>query len=241
MFNIDEYVNSRRAFLVKMLTSGMFAAVAPHLAHAQKRSPLTKGRSFYRIDGTVLVNGQRANEDTVVGVNDTVSVRDGQGMLAIGKDAFLLRDNTEVAFSGDEGDQRVVDGIRVVTGKLLSVFGRRSEGEDLNMKTGIATIGIRGTGVYLEASPDADYLCTCYGVVRVSIPGDVDSQATVQATHHEAPRYLVADAPRGRKIQKAPFINHTDEELTLIESLVGRSPPFGLQPNLYQGPRRRNY
>ena len=27
-------------------------------------------------------------------------------------------------------------------------------------------------------------------------------------------------------MQKAPVVNHTDAELTLLESLVGRKPPF---------------
>lgn len=245
MFDIDTYVNDRRAFLVKLLTAGMFGALAPHLAYAQRRSrraALATGRSFYRVEGTVLVNGHKAGEDTLVGPNDTVSVRDGQGMLAVGKDAFLLRDDTEISLSGQEGGRDdVVESIRVVTGKVLSVFGRREGGQDLTMRTGVATIGIRGTGVYVEASADVDYLCTCYGTVHINVPGDVDSKATVQAVHHDNPRYLVANAPRGRKIQKAPFKNHTDEELALIESLVGREPPFGLQPDLYRGPRRLDY
>ena len=245
MFDIDTYINDRRAFLVGMLTAGMFGALAPHLAHAQRRGDsggLGRNRSFYRVEGTVLVNGQKAHKGTLVGANDTVSVRDGEGMLAVGKDAFLLRSDTEIALSGGkDGSDEVIENIRVVTGKVLSVFGRRDQGEDLTMRTGVATIGIRGTGVYLESSPDVDYLCTCYGTVRVAMDGDVDSQATVQSDHHDAPRYLVGNAPRGRKIQKAPFKNHTDEELALIESLVGREPPFGLQPNLYRGPRRLNY
>jgi hypothetical protein len=41
-----------------------------------------------------------------------------------------------------------------------------------------------------------------------------------------------------RRIQPAGFINHTDLELTLIESLVGRNPPFSLFDEGYGGARR---
>ena len=30
----------------------------------------------------------------------------------------------------------------------------------------------------------------------------------------------------GKMMQKAEFINHTDEELVMLEKLVGRKPPF---------------
>ena len=36
----------------------------------------------------------------------------------------------------------------------------------------------------------------------------------------------------------APFIDHTDQELMLIEALVGRSPPFVFPRSDYLRPRR---
>ena len=45
---------------------------------------------------------------------------------------------------------------------------------------------------------------------------------------------LAAGAP-GSRIRPAPVINHTDAELTLIESLVGRVLPFGPSVNRYEG------
>ena len=51
---------------------------------------------------------------------------------------------------------------------------------------------------------------------------------------------MLADQPSGRAIRPAPFINHTDQELMLIETLVGRTPPFVFPKSDYTGPRR-NY
>ncbi len=58
--------------------------------------------------------------------------------------------------------------------------------------------------------------------------------------HHDAPRYILADAPTGEKIKSAPVINHTDEELELIESLVGRSVPFAFTGD-YDSMRKTKY
>ena len=37
-------------------------------------------------------------------------------------------------------------------------------------------------------------------------------------------------------IRKAPFKNHTDLELALIEGLVGREPPFAFTLELFDSP-----
>jgi hypothetical protein len=68
---------------------------------------------------------------------------------------------------------------------------------------------------------------------------DPASRETITAKHHDRPVYIVKDAPAGRGIRAAPFINHTDEELALVEALVGREPPFLFPKDSYGGPRRR--
>ena len=123
-----------------------------------------------------------------------------------------------------------------VTGALLSVFARRPH----RIAGPIATIGIRGTGVYVEVAEDHDYVCTCYGVTEIGTPDDPASTAVVEAGHHEA-RYVLAAGAPGARIQPAPFKNHTDAELTLIESLVGRVPEFKGDYEGYERPRRRTY
>jgi hypothetical protein len=62
--------------------------------------------------------------------------------------------------------------------------------------------------------------------------GDAAARETVRTTHHEQPRYVMATgAPQ--MILRAPVLNHNDAELILLESLVGRQPPFigrGVRP-----------
>ena len=49
---------------------------------------------------------------------------------------------------------------------------------------------------------------------------------------------MTADGPVGSRIREAPFINHTDLELILLEELVGREPPIGIAGVDYSAPRR---
>ena len=106
------------------------------------------------------------------------------------------------------------------------------------MSTPIATIGIRGTGVYMESDPDVSYLCTCYGKTQISSNEDPNDSIILETTHHDEPKYITKDARSGSRIIKAPFKHHTDLELKMLETLVGREVPFGLEGNLYGGARR---
>jgi hypothetical protein len=121
-----------------------------------------------------------------------------------------------------------------VTGAVLSVSRNRA----MKFFTPTSTVGIRGTGFYAEADPEQTYFCTCYGVVDVEASTDPASRTRVSATQHDRPLYIVKDGGRGKNIREAPFINHTDQELMLIEALVGRIPPFVFPRSDYLGPRR---
>jgi len=72
----------------------------------------------------------------------------------------------------------------------------------------------------------------------VQANSDPDSQETVAATHHDKPLYIVQGQSAGRNIRPAPFVNHTDQELQLVEAIVGREPPFVFPKADYSGPRR---
>jgi len=43
----------------------------------------------------------------------------------------------------------------------------------------------------------------------------------VLSRQHDRPLYILTGEPSGLNIRLAPFINHTDQELALIEALVG--------------------
>jgi hypothetical protein len=75
-------------------------------------------------------------------------------------------------------------------------------------------------------------------VTDIAAGNDPRSRTTVVAKQHDRPVYILAKAPPGESIRTAPFINHSDQELQLIEALVGRVPPFVYPLDEYRAPRR---
>ena len=220
----------RRRFLLQALAAGLFAVAPKGRTEVLGKVPhqLPPGKSIYTLNGTLRVNGVIANEDTIITANDQLQTdSNSQAIFAVGHDAFILRENSELKLSSDGV---LVEGMRLINGALLSVFGKSRH----HLETQTATIGIRGTGVYVEASADVSYICTCYGVTEIGASSTPENKETITSKHHDDPRYITAAG----EIQKAPFINHTDEELMLIETLVGRVPPFTLFNDSYGGPKR---
>jgi hypothetical protein len=168
--------------------------------------------------GEVTVNGKPAEAGSPVRPGDTIETgARGYATFVVGEDAFLVRANSRAEVIGSGA---LVSAMQLVTGKLLSVFG---SGRARRLVTATASIGIRGTGAYLEAEAARTYFCLCYGTADVAAATG-GAQETVTTTYHESPRYIYGDG-RSRAIVPAYMSNHTDSELMLLESLVGRSPP----------------
>lgn len=85
---------------------------------------------------------------------------------------------------------------------------------------------IRGTGVYLETDPELTCVCTCYGETDIATADNPTNSEAIASRHHDALRYVLADQAQLNRVQSAPFINHDDQELLLIETLAGRSTPY---------------
>lgn len=244
MSRFDDAEDPRRRWLIQALTAGFFGSGISNHVLAQQLfgsapSRLADGRSIYRLSGSVTVDGKPADLTTRIVPGSIVETgRDSEVIFAVGDNAFIMRANSRMVIEQSKTDTSVIAGLNLLAGRLLSVFGKKKE--PIQMRTRIASIGIRGTGVYLEAEPEQTYFCTCYGVADVASNEDPQSRDTVVAKHHDRPLYIVSGAPSGKNIRPAPFINHTDQELMLVETLVGRSPPFVFPKDDYQGPRR-NY
>jgi hypothetical protein len=178
--------------------------------------PLTPGiRSF---KGSVQVNGSSAKDGQLVLPGDTVVTgKASEVVYVIGNNAYLMREDSQVQF-GSDGMTAV---LRVVTGKLLAVFGPGNK--RIEMPT--ATVGIRGTACYIEATDAQTYFCLCYGTADITPKADPSQARTVVTRYHDTPFFIGADAA-SPLLKPAPVINHRDYELTMLEAMVGRLPPF---------------
>lgn len=192
------------------LTIGQ-SLVALNEARAAISPPGAAG--IHEYSGKLSVNGIPARSGTAIQAGDTIATGpDSHAIYIIGRDVHLQRDRSVVQIASG--------GLRVVTGKLLSVFGKG----DKKILTPTATIGIRGTACYIEAGTSSVYFCLCYGKAEIVPIDRPEAAQTIETLHHDHPLYIDADGQR----MKAPATvrNHSDSELTLLEALAGRRPPF---------------
>jgi hypothetical protein len=170
-----------------------------------------------KLEGSLRVNGLEARVGTPVKVGDRlVTGAKSEAVVVVGKDAFLMRSASVVEFKGEQG---VLHDLLIASGGVLSVFSKKP----VTIKAATASIGIRGTGAYIEVLSSEVYFCLCYGEASVAGPGMTDK--LVHTTHHEEPLLIRMDGSTLRA-DPGPFRNHTDAELVMLESLVGREPPF---------------
>ena len=239
-----EIEDPRRRVLVRALTLGLFAhGLMPDDVYAwslfgEKPKKMPPGKSIYRLTGSATINGVNATTKSIITPGDTVKTGDDSELVfVVGGNSMILRSNTSLVIDGGvkkEDSSPFISALRLIAGKILSA----SRNSPMRVSTATATIGVRGTGWYAEADPEQTYFCTCYGKTDISAINDPESQRTVSAKHHDEPLYIVRDGGEGKRIRNAPFINHTDQELALIEALVGRTTPYVLPEEDYSGPRR---
>lgn len=255
MKNFDDIDDPRRRLLIQALAAGVFSAGVPGsnaLAASlfgSTPAKLPADKSIYRISGQATVNGKEATLDTRINPGDTVKTGKGSEIIFVvnGNNSMILRGDSHLVIETEtkknvknkiqaksaEPEPSLISGLLLFAGKLLSV----SRNTPMRLSTATATVGIRGTGFYVEADPEQTYFCTCYGTTEVASSTNPASKETIYATHHDKPVYIVKDT-QGNNIRKAPLINHTDQELTLIETLVGRTTPFVFANDGYSAPRR---
>lgn len=217
----------RRFFILKTIPCLIAGSAGfPGLIRtAMAMGALGHQQGMRKIEGDVKINGVPARIGDPVKTGDVVATGpDSMAVFVMDRSVYLVRENTHVEFSAQTAGQleeTLANVIRIVKGRMLSVFGRRRR----RIFTPTAVVGIRGTGVYLEAEPQRTYVCTCYGVAQIAAGADPDVKETVQTAYHESPRFVYGRGAE-RLIVKAPVFNHTDEELIMLESLVFRKPPF---------------
>jgi len=234
--DIDE---SRRQFLLFLLSTGALSTLSGCASGTTSSASVmpTKmpaGRSIHQLMGDVRVNGVTASLATLINPGDVVETFDRSFVIfVVQQDAFILRSNSKMTLPGRATTPGVVStAFALERVKALSVLASRRT----DISTPSAVIGVRGTGVYLEVEPDLSYVCVCYGISDLSTADDPGISGTIVSDHHSAPRYILADTTASQRIVPAPFKNHDDQELMLIETLVGRATPYMVPKGI---PRRR--
>jgi len=103
-------------------------------------------------------------------------------VFVVNRDAMLVRRNANVSL--------LADGLRAVTGAVLSVF---ATGQRRQIQTGTAVIGIRGTAVYIEAERERTYVWHLLWRSVARAARRSAARETVRTAHHEQPRLRYGD------------------------------------------------
>ena len=237
--NHAQNLAARRHFLMQALSTGALVAGTGWTQTAlagwfgSRPRKLPPGRSIHEMSGRVLINGRPARKDQLIQGNDRVEVGPGgQVIFGVGSNAFIVRERSILEMDGKD---LFVGAMKLVSGAVLGVFGKRRQRLDLSTTT--ATIGIRGTALYTESHPDRSYACTCYGQTEL-ISLHSGQREDINSSHHDAPRWLFGPDHKGPAIVAAPMINHDDMELMLLEALCGREVPFAAPVDPVGGPSR---
>lgn len=237
----DPVTDARRRALLRALAAGAFLVPGVALQGCgptlgRRPAPLAADRSVWRAEGGFTVDGAAGGETTRIAPGSTVETGDGGLVFVVGETALFARPASRLRLVPDATGGRL-EAVRLERGAVLTVFPTRTH----RIETPLAVVGIRGTGVYAAVESGRDYVCTCYGTVDLSARADPVSTETIASVRHDAPRYVVATGASGTRVQPAPFRDHTDEELLLLEALVGREPPYAVTGDAYGMPRRRVY
>ncbi len=206
---------SRRKFLIAAAAVFPLAAIIPIQASAESSV-------VHELQGIVTVNKKALTLTSIIRSGDEIMVSpDGKLVFSIGEDAFLVRGGSTLQVYAEEGGM-LVNALRLITGAMLGVYGKRKT--TTRIYTATATIGIRGTAVYASVMPDRLYTCTCYGHTDLIVGLE---KADVIATHHNA--HVVTTSKSGNSQMKAfEVLDHNDDELRMLEALVGRKPIFDI-------------
>ena len=166
------------------------------------------------IDGMPLKNVKQLKLNATIETKPNASVR-----FSIHKNAFLLKESTRVRFSHKKNG--VLEGIEVLNGALLGVFDKGKK----TIKTPTVTAGLRGTGVFVRARKNYTYFCDCYGKVDIVGTKHKHLYKELNTKNHGAFEFFnIGEKHLLVTPQKA--LEHTNEQLRFLESLVGRVPDF---------------
>jgi hypothetical protein len=210
MYNYMPKYISRRNFLT-LSTSTILLGLVPRFSYANV---------IREIHGKIWVNNVLATQDTIIKPGDIIKTgANSQIIFVIGEDVYKLgaRSTLRLRYNS-KSNNRFINAMRLITGTFTGAFGK---GKKI-IQTPTATLGIRGTGIFLNVEPNNTYFCTCYGETEI-YTGDGTNRQIVNTIHHEA--YSISRDNQDIRISSDTMKHHTDEDAHHLESFVGRKPP----------------
>lgn len=206
-------MTSRRHFLATL------GVLLPLPAAAQ-----TSWGVVHQLVGDVTLDSVPLTRNGALQAGQTIRTgADGRVWFSIGSDAYFLRPNSRLRLDASKQREPIIDLVRLFAGALGATF---RPGAPRQLTAPTVTIGIRGTGIYLDTSPEMTYFCTCFGETEMAAPdGSLVGSVIATAERHQA-RRMQRDGTGAMRMAAAGMEGHTSEEMAQLETLVGRPNPF---------------
>jgi hypothetical protein len=174
-----------------------------------------------RIEGKVLLNKKQITQGAIVKSADEITTLPNSKAVVLYEDeVYQIRENTTFILPSGVNKENTSN---LVTGSVLAAF---TPGKPRKMKIGgLATLSIRGTGIYARSDNEGVHYCLCYG--RSTLASHDHSVDLDTASKFHKDLIVLKDGNiRTPKFTERKF-DHTSQENIQLEKLLNRPSPFG--------------
>ena len=173
------------------------------------------------LEGKVFLNKVSVNKGALVKSGDEITTQaNSKTTILYESEVYQVRENTTFVLpSGTNKD----NASNLVTGSVLAAF---TPGKPRKMKIGgLATLSIRGTGIYARSDGEGVHYCLCYGHSNLASHNHSVDLDTASKFHKDL--IVLKDG----NIRTPKFterkLDHTSRDNIELEKLLNRPSPFG--------------
>ena len=173
------------------------------------------------LEGKVLINKVSATKGAAVKSADEITtLSNSKAVVLYENEVYQIRENTTFVLPSSSSKDNTSN---LVTGSVLAAF---TPGKPRKMKIGgLATLSIRGTGIYARSDNEGAHYCLCYGQSTLASHDHSVDLDTISKFHKDLIVLKDGDI-RKPKMTERKF-DHTSRENIELEKLLNRPSPFG--------------
>ena len=173
------------------------------------------------LQGKVLINKVPAIKGaSVKSADEIITLANSKAVVLYENEVYQVRENTTFVLPSSSSKDNTSS---LVTGSVLAAF---TPGKPRKMKIGgLATLSIRGTGIYARSDNEGVHYCLCYGHSNLA-SHDHSVDLDTESKFHKDLIVLKDGNIRTPKFTERK-LDHTSRQNIELEKLLNRPSPFG--------------
>ena len=174
-----------------------------------------------KLEGKVLINKVSAIKGAAVKSADEITtLSNSKAVVLYENEVYQIRENTTFILPSSSSKDNTSN---LVTGSVLAAF---TPGKPRKMKIGgLATLSIRGTGIYARTDNQGVHYCLCYGQSTLASHDHSVDLDTISKFHKDLIVLKDGDIRKPKMTERK--LDHTSRENIELEKLLNRPSPFG--------------